>query len=191
MKSYSTATLAALASGHVAIVQLVHLAFPNGVVALNVSNWDLLWLGVTYKGAYGLGSVSQINDKPGEVQGLTLTLNGGDSARIALALDGGAVVQGSPVTIRTAIIETAGYTILDAPIDWLGQCDTMVISESGATAEIGVTAESRAVDLLRGNPSTYTDADQQALFAGDRAFEYVVSQSDKPIIWPAREFFFK
>ena len=191
MKSYSAATLASLASGHVAIVQLVHLAFPSGVVALNVSNWDLLWLGVTYKGAYGLGAVSQINDKPGEVQGLTLTLNGGDSARIALALDAGAVVQGSPVTIRTAIIETATYTILDAPIDWVGQCDTMVISESGSTAEIGVTAESRAVDLLRGNPSTYTDADQQALFAGDRAFEYVVSQSDKPIIWPAREFFFK
>ena len=191
MKSYSASTLAALASGHVAIVQLVHLAFSSGVVALNVSNWDLLWLGVTYKGAYGLGAVSQINDKPGEVQGLTLKLNGGDSARIALALDGGAVVQGAPVTIRTAIIETVNYTILDAPIDWAGQCDTMVISESGSTAEIGVTAESRAVDLLRGNPSTYTDADQQALFAGDRAFEYVVSQSDKPIVWPAREFFFK
>ena len=191
MKSYSAATLSALASGHVAIVQLVHLAFSSGVVALNVSNWDLLWLGVTYKGAYGLGAVSQINDKPGEVQGLTLKLNGGDSARIALALDASDIVQGSPVTIRTAIIETANYTILDAPIDWVGQCNTMVISESGSTAEIGVTAESRAVDLLRGNPSTYTDADQQALFAGDRAFEYVVSQSDKPIVWPAREFFFR
>lgn len=191
MKSYSSATLAALASGHVAIVRLVHMAFSSGAVALNVSNWDLLWLGVTYKGAYGLGAVSQINDKPGEVQGITLKLSAGDPARIALALDAADIVQGTVVTLRTAIIETASYTILDAPIDWVGKCDTMAISESGTTAEVGVTAESRAVDLLRGNPSTYTDADQQALFAGDRAFEYVVSQSDKPIIWPAREFFFK
>ncbi len=191
MKSYSSATLAALASGHVAIVRLVHMAFASGAVALNVSNWDLVWLGVTYKGAYGLGSVSQINDKPGEVQGITLQLSAGDPARIALALDEAHSVQGTVVTLRTAIIETTNYTIVDAPIDWVGQCDTMSISESGTTAEVGVTAESRAVDLLRGNPSTYSDADQQALFAGDRAFEYVVSQSDKPIIWPAREFFFK
>lgn len=191
MKSYSSATLAALASGHVAIVRLVHLAFSSGAVALNISNWDLVWLGVTYKGAYGLGSVSQISDKPGEVQGITLQLSAGDPARIALALDEAHSVQGTVVTLRTAIIETTNYTIVDAPIDWVGQCDTMSISESGTTAEVGVTAESRAVDLLRGNPSTYSDADQQALFAGDRAFEYVVSQSDKPIIWPAREFYFK
>ena len=191
MKSYSSATLAALASGHVAIVRLVHMAFSSGVVALNVSNWDLVWLGVTYKGAYGLGAVSQITDKPGEVQGITLQLSAGDPARIALALDSANVVQGTVVTLRTAILETVNYTIVDAPIDWVGRCDTMTISESGTSAEVGVTVESRAVDLLRGNPSTYTDADQQSLFAGDRAFEYVVSQSDKPIIWPAREFFFK
>jgi hypothetical protein len=47
------------------------------------------------------------------------------------------------------------------------------------------------VDLLSGNPSTYSDADQQAIYPGDRAFEYVVDQSDKPVVWPSREYFFQ
>ena len=35
------------------------------------------------------------------------------------------------------------------------------------------------------------DADQQAIYPGDRAFEYVVDQSDKPVVWPSREYFFQ
>lgn len=191
MKTLSAPVLAALAGGSVALVQFVHMVFPGGVVALNSSNWDLVWSSVTYKGAYGLGSVSAITDKPGEVQGLSLQIMAGDDATIALALDSADQVQGAVVTIRTAIVETTTYTVLDAPIDWVGKCDTMAISEDGATVVISVSAESGAVDLLRGNPSTYSDADQQALYAGDLAFEFVVNQADKPIVWPSREYFYK
>jgi hypothetical protein len=113
-------------------------------------------------GAYGLGAVSDILDKPGEVQGLTFELFG-DGAAIALALDDADIVQGTPVTLRTAIIETNTYTILDAPVDWLGTLDTMVIVEDGQQASIRVTAESKAVNLLRGTPQFYNDADQRAI----------------------------
>ena len=191
MKTLSAPVLAALAGGSVALVQFVHMVFPGGVVALNSSNWDLVWSSVTYKGAYGLGSVSAITDKPGEVQGLSLQIMAGDDATIALALDSADRVQGAVVTIRTALVETTTYPVLDAPIDWVGKCDTMAISEDGATVVISVSAESGAVDLLRGNPSTYSDADQQALYAGDLAFEFVVNQADKPIVWPSREYFYK
>ena len=191
MKSYGASTLAALASGHVALVQLVLFAFPSGDVALNNSTWDLTYGGKTYRGAYGLGSIGTIKDAPGEIQGLRLEMDGGSSASVALALDGADEVQGTPFTIRRALIETSTYTILDAPVEWAGTLDTMSLSEDGQTAVISVTAESKAVDLLRGNPSTYTDADQQALYPGDRAFEYVVAQADKPVVWPAREYFYK
>lgn len=191
MKSLSPAVTAAISSGDMAIAQLVHLAFPSGVVALNTSNWNLVWSGVTYIGASGLGSISAIVDKPGEVQGLTFDISGGDPARISLALDSADEVQGSVVTIRTALIETTNYTILDAPIEWLGKCDTMSIGEDGVTASVSVTAESKAVDILRGNPSTYSDPDLQVRFPGDLAFNLIVSQVDKPIVWPAREYFFK
>lgn len=191
MRTFAAGVSTALASGTAAIVQLVHMAFSSGVVALNSSNWTFTYSGVSYVGAYGLGSVSPVVDKPGEVQGLQLELAAGDSARLGLALDAADVVQGAVVTIRTAILDTSNYTILDAPTDWVGYCDTMSIVEDGEKAAVRVTVESKAVDLLRGNPLTYSDADQQTLYSGDLAFQYVVDQADKPVVWPAREWFFK
>lgn len=148
-------------------------------------------LGTTYKGAYGLGQISAINDKPGEVQGITLELHGADASRISLALDDSDVVQGTPITIYTAIIDTSTYQILDAPPEWVGTMDTMSIAEDGQTASIAVTCESRAVDLLRGNVSMYTDADQRLISPTDGAFKYVLDQIDKPLVWPTREYFYQ
>jgi hypothetical protein len=190
VKTLSAPTLAALGGGSVAIVQLVYLGFSTPL-ALNSSTWDLTWAGTTFKGAYGLGQLSAITDKPGEVQGITLELAGGDSAVISLALDDADLVQGTPCVIRTAILDTSTYTILDAPIEWTGTLDTMAIAEDGQSASIRVSAESRAVDLLRGTPFMYNDADQVAINASDRAFKYVVDQIDKPVVWPAKSWFYK
>jgi hypothetical protein len=192
MRTLSAPVLAALADGKAALVQLVHINFPSGVIAINSSNWDLVWDAVTYRGAYGLGTVSAISDTAGgAVQGITLEMAATDSAMVALALDDANEVQDSPVVIRTAILDTATYEILDAPIDFTGRCDVMSISGRDGSEVIRVSVESSAVDILRGNVSTYSDADQQAAYAGDRAFEYVVDQADKPIVWPSREFFFQ
>lgn len=147
--------------------------------------------GLTYKGAFGLGQISAITDKPGEVQGISLELHGADAARISLALDDSDIVQGTPVEIRTALIDTTTYQILDAPVEWVGTMDTMSIAEDGTSATIAVTCESKAVDLLRGNVAMYSDADQRAINPTDASFSYVVDQIDKPIVWPSREFFYK
>ena len=42
-----------------------------------------------------------------------------------------------------------------------------------------------------GSAMTYSDGDQQSLYAWDRAFEYVVDQAGKPVVWPSKEFFKK
>lgn len=189
MKTFSAPAQAALASGSLAIVQLVHLAFSTPI-ALNTSTWDLAWAGVTYKGAYGLGTISAVTDKPGEVQGLTLELFA-DSAAVAMALDDADVVQGTVCTIRTAIIETVNYTVLDAPTEWVGTLDTMGIGEDGTSAAIRVSAESRAVDLLRGTPWQYNDADQRLVNPADGSFKFVLDQIDKPVIWPARAYYYQ
>jgi hypothetical protein len=189
MRSLSAPVLTALAGSAVGLVQLVHIALPTAV-RLNSSNWDLVWAGDTYLGAFGLGSVSAVDDKPGEAQGLTLQL-AADSATLSMALDASDEVQGAIVTIRTAVIDLDTGEVLDAPIDFVGRADTMAIQEDGDRAVVTLTVESAAVDLLRGTPGTYSHADQVAAFPGDRAFEYVVSQADQLVIWPAREFFFK
>ena len=188
MRVLSGATVAALGAPVVPLVQLVLLAFPTPI-ALNSSNWDLIFDGITYRGAYGIGSVSEIDDSPGEIKGLQFTLSGVDSAYISLALDDSAVVQGTPVTIRTAVLDAGTYQIADAPIEWSGKLDTMTIAEDGDICTIEVTAESSAVDLLRGAALTYSNADQQLLAPGDRAFEYVLSQANTPIVWPTRQWF--
>ena len=41
------------------------------------------------------------------------------------------------------------------------------ISKDGETAIVSASAESKAVDLLSGNPATYSDADQRAAYSGD------------------------
>ncbi|MCY1248566.1 hypothetical protein D9M72_620100 [compost metagenome] len=105
---------------------------------------------------------------------------------LALALDDAAIVQGTPLTILTAIVNEAGM-VIDAPIDWDGRLDTMSIEEDGDTCTIAVTAESSAVDLLRGSPLTYSNVDQQQLYPGDRAFEFVNSQKGKPIVWAGKQ----
>lgn len=185
MRSLSAPTIAGLSAPQLALVQFVYMGFSTPI-ALNSANMDFVWSGVTYKGAGALGSITTVTDSPGEIKGLSLELSGLDSSYIALALDSANVVQGTPLVIRTAILN-ASYQVLDAPVEWSGKLDTMSIVEDGDKCAIAVTAESSAVDLLRGTAQTYSDADQQALHPGDLAFQYVISQATTPVIWPSKE----
>lgn len=187
--SAGSAAVAALASGAVVIVQMVYLEFATPI-ALNASNWNLDWDGTTYRGAAGLGAVSPITDKPGEVQGITLEMFG-DDATVALALDDADVVQDTPCTIRTAVISADSYQILDVEDEWVGRLDTMGTAEDAEHSIVRVTAESNAVDLLRGTPMFYSDSDQRTVNATDGFFKFVLDQIDKPITWPARGYFMR
>jgi hypothetical protein len=170
------------------LVQLLYLGFPSGVVALNTSTWDLEWAGVTYKGAYGLGSISAIEDVPQAINGLKFTIGGVYSERISLALDDADEWQGSEVTIRTAILNDQ-YQVVHAEIDWTGYGDTLGIQETIDASTIEATAESSAVDLLKSNESTYSDSTQRVIDPSDGAFQYILSQASQPVIWPARSFY--
>lgn len=191
MKSLGSSVITALSGAQVSLVQLVLMEFSTGAVALNTSTWDLVWNGVTYKGAYGLGQISAIEDSSGTVKGLQYTISGVSSAAIALALDAADVVQGTPMSIRTAVIDVDSSQIIDAPVEWTCLLDTMSIQEDGAQSSVNITAESSAVDLLHGYNATYSNATQQSAFPGDKAMEYIVDQDNKPVVWPARAWFYQ
>lgn len=186
MRSLSAPTTTALSGSVLTIIQLVYMEFPGLPVALNSSNRDVVVSGITFRGAGGLGSVGAIEDSPGEIKGLQFQMSGVPTDYLSLALDDAAVVQGTPLTIFLAILNEAG-AVIEAPVDWAGRLDTMTIEEDGETCTIGVTAESSAVDLLRGNALTTSNADQQYLYPGDRAFEYVASQANQPVVWPTKQ----
>lgn len=185
MRALSGPTLAVLNGQTVTLVQLIYLGFSPTPIALNLSNYDLVFGGVTYRGAAGLGTINEVDDSPGEIKGISFQLSGVSPASVALALDDAAVVQGTPCTLRTALLDSS-FQIVDAPVDWIGFLDTMGLSEDGTSCSISVTAENSAVDLLRGYAATYSDADQRSVDAGDRGFEYSAAQVGKPVIWPTR-----
>ena len=180
---------AALAAPTVNMVQLLLLQFATPV-ALNSSNYDFTYNGITYKGAYGMGVISEIDDSPGEIKGVQFTLNSSSPGVIALALADAKTWQSTPVVIRTAILD-GNYNIVDAPVVWSGVGDTMSISEGEDSATVQCTAESSAVDFLRGSVFTYSDADQKTIYPSDNGFGLIVSQVDKPVVWPTKAWFYK
>jgi hypothetical protein len=189
MRSFGAAVTTALSAGSAVLVTFVRLEFPSVTIGLSSSNWNFDHGGITYLGANGLGSINPIVDHPGELPGMQLELQVPDATMISLALDDVDQVQGSAVTISTAIIDSSTYQIIDVATDWVGYADRMTIVEDGEKCSIGLSAESKGVDLLSGNPLVYNDPDQQLLYPGDRAFEYVVDQADKPVVWPSRAYF--
>lgn len=191
MKTLSLAASAALALPEVGTIQLVRLGFTPTPVALAASTYSLLHAGDTYRAAQGLGQISPIEDAPGEVKGLQFEITGAPAEYISLAMDASDTFQGVPISIATALINPSTGAVADVLTDWAGYGDTFTHQIEGQNAAIAATAESTEVDLQRGNALTYSDADQQILFPGDRAFEYVVSDADKRDVWPTREFFFK
>lgn len=180
---------AALASSTVNMVQLLLLQFSTPI-ALNSSNYDFTYGGILYKGAYGMGTISEIDDSPGEIKGMQFTLNSSSSGVISLALSDSKIWQATPVIIRTAILND-DYQIVDAPIVWSGTGDTMSISEGEDSTAVQCTAESSAVDFLRGSVFTYTDTDQKAIHPDDLGFSLLLNQADKPVVWPTKSWFYR
>lgn len=181
---------AALASQTVNMVQLLLLQFSTTPVALNSSNYDFTYDGIVYKGAYGMGTVSEVDDSPGEIKGVQFTLNASSPGVIALALQDSKLWQSTPVIIRTAILDDS-YNIVDAPIVWSGVGDTMSVVEAEDSAVVQCTAESSAVDFLRGSVFTYSDADQRSVYPNDAGISLLLSQTDKPVVWPTKAWFYK
>jgi hypothetical protein len=186
VRSLSSEVVAAINAGTVSIVQLIFMDLSEPIY-LNSSSWNLEWDGQTWLGAAGVGRIDEITDGPGEVKGLSFQLSGVRSQDLALALE--EPLQGKSVVIYTAILDPNTFTVLDAFVEWSGRLDTMSTSEQGQNATITATAEHIGIDLLRPRVYRYTHQDQQRLFEGDLGLQFVVDQSDKPIVWPAASFF--
>lgn len=189
MRSLAPSAMAAIAAPGLGLAALVRMDFVGGAILLAAANFDIQAPSGLYRGAGSLGEIAEVNDSPGEIKGLQFSLSGVRSEYLAMALDQSAVVPGTPVTIRHGIFDAVTGQLCDEPIAWRGTLDTMSITENGETCTIAATAESSAVDLLRGSPLTYSDADQKALYPDDRIFEYLLSQVNVPVVWPDRNYF--
>lgn len=187
MRALTTAAATALASSSLPLAALVEMDLPTPLY-LCTGGINLVIGGNTYSGTYGLGSIGPVTDTPADVRGLQLTLSGVPSASIAMAV--GTAVRGVALRIKQAIFDPATYAVLDTRLRWAGVLDYMAVDlgARGGTATITVTAEHLGADLLRTRPAFWTDADQRARYSGDPSLQYIASQSEQRIVWPAASY---
>lgn len=192
MRTLDSATLAALAGKSVAVAQLIELDLDDPWF-VNTSSWDLAWNGLTYLGASGVGSIDVVEDTAGDIKGLNFSLPALIDADLATALIG--MPMGRMARLLTAIFDPVTCQILDAVLEWAGRLDVPQIAESSdssggqPSSAIQLSAEHIGIDLMRPSGLLYSNADQLRLYPGDRSFEYVVSQANAVIVWPAASYY--
>jgi hypothetical protein len=178
MRTLTAGAITALAAADVPIVMLVEMAF-SPVIRLASSAVDIVWSGNTYLGAGPLGSVEAVKDSAGDATALQFQLSGVPTDNLALAL--GQSARNKACTVRLAVLNSTTHAVEDVATIGVFQLDQLAIS--GST--IGVTAYPMARVFARPKPIRYTDGDQQLVSSGDRALEYLVSQSTHQDVWPA------
>lgn len=182
MRSLTSAAQITLASGNGALMLLVDMLFAQPLF-LCTAPIAVNWNGHTYLAAGPLGKIDAATDTAGDAQAVTFTLSGVPSENLALAL--GQSVRNIECYVRLAILNAMTHAIEDVSDVGAYVLDQLTVTEDGATATLSASAQSLARVFARPKPIRYTDGDQQLVFSGDRALEYIVAQSTHQDVWPA------
>lgn len=167
---------------------------------------DLVHNSITYTGTGQLLQISELSETAEiSAKGATLTLSGIPSSLISLALT--EPYQGRVCEIYFGAIdanktyltaEDGSYILLedssritieslDDPNDivkvFSGYLDQMNIDEGPETCTIGVSVESKLIDLERPKVFRFTDASQKSRYPNDKGFEFVEDLQDRTFNW--------
>jgi hypothetical protein len=182
-RSLTTALEAATVARNVPPILLLELVF-DSVTTRVWSGWgDLVWGARTFTGAGTLGAVSPVEEATElRATGLDLTLSGIPSSVLSLALS--EPYQGRLATVWMGALDPNTFALVADPYQiFQGRMDVMTVADSGETATITISVESRLIDLERSRERRYDDADQKIDYPTDRFFEYVPSLQDIEIKW--------
>lgn len=182
MRALAGATATELAASTIRPAMLVRLDATSGTLRWWTGVGDLTWDGATWSGLGTFAEVGQIEELAGTQAGnVTLQMSGIPSGMVSLVL--GENLQGRAVRIWLALLDGAG-ALVGTPIQVFGgRADVVRLSDSGDTAQVTLTCESRLVDLQRLRLLRYTDEEQRRLYPTDKGLEYVALIQDKEIYW--------
>jgi hypothetical protein len=187
-RSLTGGVASAVADPSVIGAHLVEMQFGSGTVRLTDLPYDIVWNGNTWTGLGHLGSIEPVRESAqSEATGLRFTLAGPIAAYLSLALQ--EQLQGDPVLLYIAFFDGNQQIIADPVLEWSGRADSMTIQDGDETSAISVSAESRYADFARPRIRRFSDADQQAVYPGDRFFQFLPQMVEKTISWPSRQFF--
>jgi hypothetical protein len=156
---------------------------------LNSSRLNLSIDGNTYLGLGPLGQVAPIRETSSELPQISFSLNGVPPDMVGLMLS--EPVQGKAVRVKLAIFNSSTGAVLDTSLRYAGLLDYMGMSDGKDSSTITVVAESATLGLLRPAGVYFNNDDQQALYPGDLAMQYVNEQAEQKIVWPAASYWKK
>lgn len=144
--------------------------------------------GIEYFGAGNLGNITSSKENtdldPNQMQ---ITIAGISAS--ALSAVGQSNYLNRDVRIKVGMINDLGAVIGDTTFNYfIGRTDEVKFN-FGRSSSIVITARDRLADWSRPRIERNMNADQQALYPGDKGFEFVAQIADKRIIWPSGEFF--
>lgn len=155
--------------------------FSSGYLRVWSGYGDLSWNGYTWTGVGSLAGVSAV-EETSEVQanGISVSLNGIPSDLVSLMLQD--CRQGKSGKIYLGFWDDNGI-VSDPYMVFHGKLDVPSIQESGETAIITITYESRLIDLQRPRETRLTNEEQQREYAGDLGCEFVPSMKEITLTW--------
>lgn len=170
---------------HITWFWLVELQFASGTSRLASLDFDVQWDGQTWTGLRGMGQIAPIEETPGAVTGLQLTLAGVTEEHIAGVLS--EPIQGRPVIIRLALLDTEVEppTMAVDPNVWQGLLDVQRFSEGSAT--VSTTAENRLIEWDRPRLLRFSDEDHRRLYPTDGFFKLAASMAEREIVIFSKE----
>ncbi len=173
---------AALAEAELRPALFFEGAFATGWLRLWSGLGETTWNGHTWAGAGSLLGIGGIDER-GEVvaSGTTISLSGVPLDMVQLAI--GEARQGLPGRIWLALLGEGGSIIADPVQAFAGRLDVPQITDDAETCTVTLSYESRLIDLTTPRSWRYTHESQQALYPGDRGFEYVTAIQDKEVTW--------
>ena len=181
-RSLTTAFNNEIISSELSPFWAVSLAFEDGTFYSWTGYGNLTFGGNTYIGSGDIMNISGVQESSEiKANGVQIALSGLPTELISAALTD--PYQGRTAKIFFGTLDSSGNVIADPYMMFRGSMDLMTIEDSGETATILVTAESRLIDLDRARERRFTSEDQKIDYPNDKGLEFITSLQEKSIVW--------
>lgn len=174
-RTVPTAFATALTDPHISAYHAVELLFDSGALRLWTGFGNRTINGQVYTGTGSLMQFSNAEESADlSAKTAEVTLSGLNSSLVALAL-------AEPYQGRWARLFVGITTITDVVEIFSGEMNTMDIFDSGETATIKLSIDSKLIQLEKTPALRYTQESQEALYPGDTFFAFVAGLADQTI----------
>lgn len=161
---------------------LAYFDFASGPVRLWTGFGNLVWGGNTFSGMGDFLSIERVTEQRDiRASSLTLMLSGVSSDYIAYTLS--TEYRSREAKLWLCLFDSSNALVADPTVIFAGRMDTMTIQDSGESARIALTIESRLADLQRARERRYTNEDQKRYYTSDEGLKYVSGLQLKQLPW--------